>query len=112
MLGSAWFRFFLTYDPRPALSRLKCPVLALVGEKDMQVPPKVNIPELEKALRSGGNKDFTVRELPKLNHLFQTCKSGSVSEYGKIEETFSPTALELIAKWIQEHTSANAASSH
>jgi uncharacterized protein len=110
MLGSSWFRFFLTYDPRPALTQLKCPVLALVGEKDMQVPPKANIPELEKALRAGGNKDYTVRELPKLNHLFQTSQTGSVSEYGKIEETFCPTALEMIGKWIQEHTSPSAAS--
>jgi hypothetical protein len=112
ILGSPWFRFFLAYDPRPTLSQVKCPVLALVGEKDMQVPPKANIPELEKALRSGGNKDFTVRELPKLNHLFQTCQTGSVAEYAKIEETFAPAALELIAKWIQAHTSGKAASSH
>jgi uncharacterized protein len=112
MLGSAWFRYFLSYDPRPALTRVKCPVLALIGEKDMQVPPKLNIPELEKALRAGGNKDFMVRELPHLNHLFQTCQTGSVAEYAKIEETFSPTALEPIAKWIQEHTSGNASSDH
>jgi hypothetical protein len=78
----------------------------------MQVPPKLNIPELEKALRAGGNKDFMVRELPHLNHLFQTCQTGSVAEYAKIEETFSPTALEPIAKWIQEHTSGNASSDH
>lgn len=112
LLGSPWFRFFLAYDPRPALTRVKCPVLALVGEKDMQVPPKANIPELEKALRAGGNRDFSVRELPHLNHLFQTCQTGSVSEYAKIEETFSPTALELIGKWIQDHTSGNAPAAH
>jgi pimeloyl-ACP methyl ester carboxylesterase len=112
VLGSPWFRFFLSYDPRPALTQLKCPVLALIGEKDMQVPPKSNIPELEKALRAGGNKDVTVRELPKLNHLFQTCENGSVTEYAKIEETFCPTALELIAKWIQDHTPGTASETH
>jgi pimeloyl-ACP methyl ester carboxylesterase len=109
VLGSPWFRYFVSYDPRPALTRVKCPVLALIGEKDMQVPPKANIPELEKALRAGGNKDFTVRELPHLNHLFQTCQNGSVSEYAKIEETFCPAALEVIGKWILDHTSSNAA---
>lgn len=108
-LGSPWFRFFLTYDPRPALARVKCPVLALIGEKDIQVPPKQNVPELEKALRAGGNKDFTVREMPHLNHLFQTCKSGSVMEYSKIDETFAPSALTLIAQWINEHTSGSGA---
>jgi uncharacterized protein len=112
VLGSPWFRFFLSYDPRPALTRLKCPVLALIGEKDMQVPPKGNIPELEQALRAGGNKDVTVRELPKLNHLFQTCENGSVTEYAKIEETMSPSVLEMIAKWIQERTTGNGAGGH
>jgi uncharacterized protein len=111
VLGSPWFRFFLSYDPRPALTRLKCPVLALIGEKDMQVPPKSNIPELEKALLAGGNKDVTVRELPKLNHLFQTCENGSVTEYAKIEETMSPSVLEMIGKWIQERTTGNGAGS-
>jgi uncharacterized protein len=110
LLGSPWFRYFLAYDPRPALTKVKCPVLALIGEKDMQVPPKANIPELEKALRAGGNKDFTVRELPHLNHLFQTCQNGSVTEYAKIEETFCPTALELISKWINEHTAGDSSS--
>ncbi|HET6328194.1 MAG TPA: alpha/beta hydrolase [Planctomycetaceae bacterium] len=112
VLGLPWFRFFLSYDPRPALTQLKCPVLALIGEKDMQVPPKGNIPELEKALRAGGNRDVTVRELPKLNHLFQTCENGSVTEYAKIEETFSPKALEIIGKWIQDHTAGNASGVH
>jgi pimeloyl-ACP methyl ester carboxylesterase len=112
VLGSPWFRYFLTYDPRPALTHVKCPVLALIGEKDMQVPPKANIPELEKALRAGGNKDVTVRELPHLNHLFQTCENGSVTEYAKIEETFCPSALDLIAQWIVAHTSKDVSSGH
>ena len=79
--------------------------MALFGENDIQVPAKVNRPEMEKALHAGGNKDFTVRELPRLNHLFQTSETGNVTEYAMIEETFAPAALELIAKWIQERTS-------
>ena len=55
---------------------------------------------IEKALKAGGNKDFTVKELPGLNHLFQTCKTGAVSEYGKIEETLAPAVLEMVAEWI------------
>lgn len=95
-----WFRYFLTYDPRPALRQLNCPVLALVGEKDLQVDPQQNLPEIEAALKAGGNPDFTCRKLAGLNHLFQTCQTGAPSEYGKIEETFSPTALALIGDWI------------
>jgi pimeloyl-ACP methyl ester carboxylesterase len=103
-LGSPWLRFFISYDPRPALREVRCPVLAVIGEKDIQVPAQENLPEIEKALRAGGNKDFTVKELPHLNHLFQTCQTGNIDEYARIEETFAPSALELITDWIGKHT--------
>lgn len=102
--NSPWFRSFLTLDPRVALAKVRCPVLAIIGEKDLQVPPKQNLPEIEKALKAGGNKDVTVKELPSLNHLFQTCTTGSLSEYGSIEETIAPAALELMTNWILERT--------
>jgi fermentation-respiration switch protein FrsA (DUF1100 family) len=101
---SPWYRFFLTYDPVPALRKLRCQVLAINGEKDLQVDPKQNLPAIEKALREGGNADFMVQELPGLNHLFQHCQTGSPAEYGKIEETFSPAALELVGDWIVART--------
>ena len=100
---SPWFRFFLTCDPRPILKKVSCPVLAINGEKDLQVPPEQNLPEIEAALREGGNGDFTVRELPGLNHLFQTSEHGRPDEYGKIEETISPSALSLMGDWIVKH---------
>jgi uncharacterized protein len=101
---SPWFRYFLTYDPRPALAGVKCPVLALNGENDMQVPADENLREIESALKSAGNKDVTIMRLPKLNHLFQTSETGSPSEYGRIEETFSPLALKIIGDWILKHS--------
>lgn len=99
-----WFRYFLTYDPRPALTQVQCPVLSLIGEKDLQVPPKENMLAIEKALKAGGNRDYLVKELPSLNHLFQTCKTGAIAEYGAIEETIATPALELIAEWILKRT--------
>ncbi len=101
-LESPWFRYFLTFDPRPTLQKVKCPVLALVGEKDLQVPPKENLSEIEKALKKGGSTHVTVKELPGLNHLFQTCQTGSPSEYAQIEESVSPLALKEIADWVTE----------
>src|SRR5580704_4277932 len=74
--SSPWFRYFLDYDPVPALQQTKCPVLALSGERDLQVPPKENLPLIQKALEDGGNKDFKVVELPGLNHEFQHCYMG------------------------------------
>ena len=97
---SPWFRFFLTFDPRPTLAKVKCPVLALNGEKDLQVPPKENLEEIAKAIKSGGNTRVTTQLLPGLNHLFQTCKTGAVSEYAQIEETMAPLALKVIGDWV------------
>jgi fermentation-respiration switch protein FrsA (DUF1100 family) len=101
-VNSPWFTYFLTYDPRPALSKLNCPVLALIGEKDLQVPPKSNLPAIEKALIEGGNENFKTMELPHLNHLFQHCETGAVAEYAQIEETISPEVLEIMTAWIGE----------
>jgi len=101
-VSSPWFRFFLTYDPVPVLEKIKCPVLALNGEKDLQVPPKEDLAAIEKALKKGGNKNYKTLLLPRLNHLFQTAQTGSPNEYGKIEETFSPVALGAIGDWLKE----------
>jgi pimeloyl-ACP methyl ester carboxylesterase len=103
-IGSPWFRYFLTFDPAPVLEGVHCPVLVLYGDKDTQAMAKENAPAVEAALKKGGNKDVTVHVLPGLNHLFQTCKTGSVSEYGQIEETFAPVALGEIGDWILSHT--------
>jgi pimeloyl-ACP methyl ester carboxylesterase len=99
---SPWFRFFLTYDPRPALALVKVPVLALNGERDLQVNPDLNLPEIEKTLKAAKNPDVTIRRLPELNHLFQHAKTGAVSEYVKSEETISPEVLDIVTKWILE----------
>jgi len=99
-VASPWFRFFLNHDPAPVLEKVKCPVLALNGEKDLQVPPKENLFAIEAALKKGGNKQFMTKELQGLNHLLQTAETGAPSEYGKIEETMAPAAMEIISNWI------------
>jgi uncharacterized protein len=104
--NNAWFRYFLTYDPRPTLRRVRCPVLAINGEKDLQVPAKENLAQIEKALKAGGNRNVKTVELPGLNHLFQPCKTGSPSEYGTIETTIAPEALKTIGDWILEQPPA------
>lgn len=101
-LATPWFHYFLNFDPRPVLEKVKCPVLAINGEKDLQVPCKANLEAIEKALKAGGNKDVTTKEFPGLNHLFQPTKTGLPTEYGKIETTFAPEALEMIGEWISK----------
>lgn len=103
-IATPWMQYFIKYNPAPILAKVKCPVLALNGEKDLQVPPKENLDAISNALAKGGNKKVTIMELPNLNHLFQECKTGSPYEYASIEQTFSPTALTEILKWIKMQT--------
>lgn len=101
---SPWMFYFIRHDPAPVLEKVKCAVLAVNGEKDVQVPYKENLGAIEKALKKGGNKQVTFRSFPGLNHLFQECRTGSPAEYAAIEQTFSPVALEEITKWIKTIT--------
>jgi pimeloyl-ACP methyl ester carboxylesterase len=104
---SAWFAFFISYDPAPTLRRTRCPVLALFGELDMQVPPTLAMKPLESALREGGNKDITVCVLPEANHLFQTAVTGLPPEYGTLKKEFAPGFLETITTWVGNHVSTH-----
>ena len=99
-LATPWFQYFMKYDPTSSLVKVSCPVLAINGEKDLQVPSKVNLNAIKKSLEQGGNNDFITKELPNLNHLFQECSTGSPNEYAEIEQTFSPIALLEISNWI------------
>jgi len=101
-LSSKWYKYFLSYDPATSFEKIGCPVLALNGSLDLHVPVKENLAAIRAALEAGGNEDVTVREMADLNHLFQTCETGATSEYGKIEESFSPKVLDIMVKWILE----------
>jgi pimeloyl-ACP methyl ester carboxylesterase len=105
-LTSPWFRFFIGHDPATALAKITCPVLAIIGEKDVQVDPALNLPAIRQALAAGGNTDATVEELPGLNHLFQTCTTGAVSEYDRIEETIAPVAIATVRDWLVKRLGA------
>lgn len=97
-----WMRWFLAYDPRPALARLRMPVLAVGGAKDVQAPPAENLAGIRAALAA--DPDATVVELPGLNHLLQTAGAGLPAEYAEITETLSHAALKLVGNWIAART--------
>ena len=96
--SSPWFRYFFQYDPAPNLRLIRVPVLAMNGSLDRQVLPAENLAAIKAALKD--DRDVTIVELPGLNHLFQTAKTGAVGEYADIEETVAPVALDQMANWI------------
>jgi len=102
--NNGWIRFFMTYDPAPTLAKVKCPVLAINGEKDTQVIAAENLSRIKEVLTKSGNKDFEVKAIPGLNHLMQTAHTGYVSEYESLPETMSPVAMNIISEWIKLHT--------
>ncbi|MDN3492748.1 alpha/beta hydrolase family protein [Winogradskyella bathintestinalis] len=98
-----WSRYFLQYNPADEIEKLQIPVLSLNGSKDTQVNAKINQEAIRQALIKGQNKNYKIVELENLNHFFQECETGKMDEYRKIEQTFSPTALNEIKKWVIEH---------
>lgn len=101
-LLNPWWLHFIRYDPAGTLGEVACPVLAINGENDLQVPPKQNLAAIKTALERGGNQKSTIKELPGLNHLFQESSTGSPAEYGKLSQTLAPEALDTILSWIQK----------
>jgi pimeloyl-ACP methyl ester carboxylesterase len=103
------FRSFLNCEPAFHFRRVRCPVLALFGELDIQVPPAMHMPVLREALSAAGNPDATLEELRGLNHLFQTASTGAIAEYEVIEETMAPSVLHRLSDWIGLRTLEGAA---
>jgi pimeloyl-ACP methyl ester carboxylesterase len=102
---SPWHRYLLAFDPKVFLTKVKCPVLAVIGQKDLQVSSAENLSGIAEALKAGGNRNYVVKELAGLNHLLQTAETGAESEYAQIEETIAPLALKTIGDWIIEQLS-------
>ncbi len=96
--GSAYYVDLLRYDPAPVFAKIKAPILAINGSKDIQVEAKQNLGGLKTL--TAKNKDVTLVELPGLNHLFQTATTGAITEYADIDETFAPAALNTVSEWL------------
>jgi len=97
-LRSPWLRTALALDPVPYLEKVRVPVLAVSGERDIQIS-KENLALIERALSRGKNRDATIKLVSGVNHLFQHCVTGLPGEYATIEETFAPEALQLVTDW-------------
>jgi len=100
MMVGDWFLYFMTFTPEQYLTQVKCPVLAINGEMDVQVTAKENLEGIAASLEKAGNKDVTIKEFKGLNHLFQKSETGSTNEYAKLEETFNQDVLTYISGWI------------
>jgi pimeloyl-ACP methyl ester carboxylesterase len=102
-LDNAWMKYFIAFNPEPYLKKIDAKVLALNGSKDVQVISKSNLEGIRKTLPKKKGAVQTIQEIEGLNHLFQTCKTCTVSEYEQLEETFSPVALDVMAGWLKAY---------
>jgi len=103
LFAHPWWHYFLSYDPVPDIEKISCKVLALNGDKDIQVVPKTNLQGLREALAKSKSKDYEVKLMPGLNHLFQTCHTCTFPEYQQLEETVAPVALQTMSDWLDKH---------
>lgn len=95
--------------PGPAgrFPAVKCPVLVLIGSKDLRVPPVPHLKAWQQDLKKAGHRDVTVREMPGINHMLQRCVSCKETEYGTLPETISPALMEVVGKWMQQKAGVN-----
>ncbi|MCB0699891.1 MAG: alpha/beta fold hydrolase [Chitinophagaceae bacterium] len=100
---SNWYRYFVSYDPQPTLEALKCKVLALNGEKDIQVLPESNLKGIDEALKKSKVKVYETKMIPGVNHLFQECEKCTVQEYVQLEQTIKPEVLQIIGEWLDKN---------
>ena len=98
--ATPYFYYVLHFDPCPVISEISCPVLSLIGEKDVQTLPEENSRAIRSALENGKCGSYRVEIVPNVNHLFQECETGTIGEYARIEGTFSKALMESIARWI------------
>lgn len=97
---SPWFKFILDFDPATVLEKVRCPVLALFGEHDVQVPAGPNRAAMERAFARGGFKNYRIEVFPRANHLYQDSDTGGVNEYARLKKEFVPGFLDLVGSWI------------
>ncbi|MBL7733382.1 MAG: alpha/beta fold hydrolase [Chitinophagaceae bacterium] len=95
-----WFQYFMKFNPEIYLEKLSCKILAINGSEDVQVISSQNLPGIEKSLKKSKSKNYEIKELAGLNHLFQRCNTCTVEEYSKLEETMAPEALDTISNWL------------
>lgn len=99
---NTWIKFYMNYDPQPALTKITCPALLLFGELDAQVLPGQNKDLMAQAITGNGNKKVQATVISKANHLFQLATSGSPMEYSMLKKEFSPELLDTLNNWLQE----------
>ncbi len=100
ILTSDWYLYLVRFKPDHFLSKVKCPVLAVNGELDLQVSSEENLAGIRKSLQRANNNNVTIHEFKGLNHLFQKTETGAPSEYATLEETFNEQAMAFISNWI------------
>lgn len=101
-MQSRWFRSFMDYDPAEDLKYLEIPVLAVFGEKDVQVLAAPNIKEIHSWKTENLAENFHIQTISKANHLFQESVTGMPQEYATLDKVFAPGFIRNVKNWLLE----------
>ncbi|MFN8671843.1 MAG: alpha/beta fold hydrolase [Candidatus Sericytochromatia bacterium] len=99
---SKWFNFFANHEPSDDIKKVNIPVLAIFGEKDLQVSAKLNIPKMKEIFKETKQTNYEIITINSANHLFQKANTGAVSEYEKLPKEFTPDLLDKVYSWIKD----------
>jgi len=102
MAVGPWYRYLIKYDAKKIMAKIKVPVLAINGDKDLLVAGKANLDNWRNYIAAGGNKNVETHLLPNLNHILLPCETCTSEEIPKIKSSFSPVAMELILSWLKK----------
>jgi pimeloyl-ACP methyl ester carboxylesterase len=98
-INARWTREFMAHDPRADLAVIAVPVLALTGEKDLQVPPD----DLD-VLASTVAGPVRVHRVPDLTHTLRTQPgTPSLGAYRKeVRRPVNQDVLRTVTHWCRE----------
>ena len=97
-INAKWMREFMAYNPADDLPKIKVPILAITGSKDIQVDSK-DLKRMSELVKS----DFEYHAVPNMSHILRIEEGEpTFSSYKKqVRQTMDTRVPQLILEWLQ-----------
>jgi pimeloyl-ACP methyl ester carboxylesterase len=104
LLASPCLDTSLGWEPARVVPHVVCPVLLIYGAKDVQAPGPENLAAARALVDGLGRSNWTIHQLPDMNHAFQRCTTGMPDEYASLDHVMAEEVVEEVATWIRSIT--------